>query len=381
MPIFQQNAFKIANVRNLSIEQKRRLTLALINQKGLGRKSVKTLFDFYGDLDQIVLQYKELDISDDVKLKIVNAISSEPEIYKLEKELERRCISYLCFWEDGFPSGLRNMPDPPIIIFYKGNYKKETLDKSILVVGTRKITEYGKKAANFICSQLSQNGFCIVSGLAFGIDAEAHKSTFHNGGYTAAILAGSVDNCLPKGNISIYNQILDSGGVIISEYLPNTNVVAGMFAERNRLVAGISMATLVIEAPNKSGSLITADLALDYNKDVFCIPGSIFTENAKGSNDLIKNSKAKLVTNADDILEELGYSTDEIGGKVKNNKFLESLTKDESDVYSFIALKTLNEMDLSLELNWTIDKVTSVCSVLELKDLIRKNIYGNYELA
>lgn len=380
MQISQQNVFDIANMINLSIEQKRSLTLALINQKGLGKKSIKTLFDFYGDLDSLVSRYLQSDISDDLKTKIESAINSELKITKIEKELKQRCISCICFWEEDFPLGLRNMPDPPIVIFYKGNYKKDALDKSISVVGTRKISDYGKKATNLICSELALNGFCIVSGLAFGIDAEAHKSTLLNGGYTAAILAGSVDDCLPKGNISIYNQILDSGGVIISEYLPNTNVVAGMFAERNRLVAGMSLATLVIEAPNKSGSLITADLALDYNKDIFCIPGSIFTENAKGSNELIKNSKAKLVTNAGDILEELGYSTKQNIAK-KDVKTLETLTKDESDVYSFIALKTLNEMDLSLELQWTIDKVTSVCSVLELKDLIRKNIYGNYELA
>ena len=204
-----------------------------------------------------------------------------------------------------FPRLLKEIPDCPKMLYCRGNL--DLLNTSCFAVaGTRKLTAYGKEAATKITGALARH-FTIVSGLALGIDAIAHRATLDAGGKTIAVLGSGVDDkrIYPSTNFRLAMEITESGGLIISEYEPGTHATEFTFPQRNRIISGLSLGTLVVEADRESGSLITAGLALEQNRDVFAVPGSIFSPKSIGPNDLIKKG-AKLAASAADILEEYG---------------------------------------------------------------------------
>lgn len=205
-----------------------------------------------------------------------------------------------------YPELLKEIYDSPANIYARGN--ENILNKSgIAVVGTRKPSPYGEKSVKFLVKELVQKGFVIVSGLALGIDTVAHQTAIENGGLTIAVLGSSIDDesIYPKENIKLADDIIKSGGAVISEYEPPFGAKKHTFPQRNRIVSGLSEATIVIEAPVKSGALITARLALEQNREVFALPGEIFSKNSVGTNNLIKQG-AQLITSSKEIIEALG---------------------------------------------------------------------------
>lgn len=199
---------------------------------------------------------------------------------------------------------LAQISDPPEVLYCRGNI--ELLNTPCLgVVGTRKLTPYGKEAAEYITQQISHGGFTVVSGLAYGVDAVAHRSALDAGGKTIAVLGTGTDDksIYPKENLRLAADILDGGGLIISEYPDGTGGQLWSFPRRNRIISGLSRGVIIIEADKSSGALITAKCALDQNRDVFAVPGNIFSPRSVGPNMLIQNG-AKLVLTPQDILEE-----------------------------------------------------------------------------
>ena len=214
-------------------------------------------------------------------------------------------IEEICIESNDYPEQLRNIYEPPLKLYVLG--KKEILKQmGIAIVGTRNATEYGKKAALEFSRSLSENGFNIISGLALGIDTQAHLGTLQLDciGKTIAVLGSGLDEIYPKQNIKLAQQIIKSGGCLITEYPLGTKPEKLNFPKRNRIISGLAKGVLVVEASQKSGALITADFALEQGRDVFSIPGDIFNFNAVGSNNLIKQG-AKLVTKYEEILEEI----------------------------------------------------------------------------
>lgn len=200
-----------------------------------------------------------------------------------------------------FPELLRQIPDPPKVLYCRGNV--ELLNSECFaVVGTRSLTAYGKEAAQTIVPGLARH-FTIVSGLAMGIDAVAHRTTLDAGGPTIAVLGSGIDYITPEVNRKLGQDILKNNGLIISEHPGKKPAHKGAFPERNRIISGLSKGVLIIEADEKSGSLITARLAAEQNRDVFAVPGSIFSIKSFGPHKLIRTG-AKLVTSANDVLEE-----------------------------------------------------------------------------
>ncbi len=201
-----------------------------------------------------------------------------------------------------FPPLLKAIHDPPACLFIKGN--KEILFSSCLaVVGARKSSSYGVRSAIHFSKKLSEEGFTIVSGLARGIDSAAHKGTLMGGQKTIAVLAHGHDQIYPRDNIFLANEIVEKGGAVVSEYPPFTGCQRQYFVARNRIVAGLSLGVVVIEASEKSGSLITANFANDEGRDVFVVPGPYDDSNYQGSHELIQNG-AKLVQSVEDVLSE-----------------------------------------------------------------------------
>lgn len=208
--------------------------------------------------------------------------------------MKKNNIDIISIEDKQYPNILKEIYDPPICLYIRGN--KEILNnKSISIVGCRKATDYGRKVARDFAYNISKQDINIISGLAIGIDSEAHLGAVEANKKTIAVLGNGLDTIYPKENINLSQKILDSGGTIISEYPLGTKPKKENFPARNRIISGMSSGLLVVEAKEKSGTLITVDFALEQGRDVFVIPGNIVSENSVGTNDLIKQG-AKLVT-------------------------------------------------------------------------------------
>lgn len=202
-----------------------------------------------------------------------------------------------------YPSLLKEIPDPPPKLYYRGNLKQA--DFPIAIVGSRKMTDYGKRCVEKIVSELPKKSFCIISGLAYGVDAHAHSCALNSNIRTIAVLGSSLDDLAiyPHMHKALANAILKNGGALISEIPVGAPALPRNFSLRNRIISGLSKAVVIVEAQIKSGALITANYALNQNRDVFAVPGSIFSSYCAGTNSLIKRG-AKPVLSALDILEE-----------------------------------------------------------------------------
>jgi DNA processing protein len=275
-----------------------------------------------------------------------------------------------------YPQRLLQIAQPPQDLYCRGNL--ELMSKECLaVVGTRKLTPYGKEACSSITGGLAKSGFTIVSGLAMGIDAVAHKTTLENEGKTIAVLGGGIDDKSigPKVNFPLAKEILKHDGLLLSEYGEGADIYPANFAARNRIVSGLSIGVLIIEADIDSGSLITARNALDQNRDVYAVPGSIFSSKSAGSNDLIKRG-AKLVMSPSDIIEEYSHNASIF------NRISERLSTE--DPGQKLILDILNDKgELSIdeiisETKLISSEVLSSLSMLELTGLVKRQSYGKY---
>ena len=221
---------------------------------------------------------------------------------KYEKYMEENNVELIHMYDEYYPEKLKELYDKPIVLYIKGD--KTILNEfSLAVIGCREHTKYGEVAAIDISSKIAEKGIITVSGLARGIDSVAHTETVKVHGKTIAVIGSGLDNIYPKENIFLANEIIKNGGAIISEYIVGSKPDRMHFPARNRIISGLSNGVVVIEAKKKSGTMITVDFALEQGKEVFAVPGNIFSINSEGTNELIKQG-AKMVTNIQDILEE-----------------------------------------------------------------------------
>lgn len=271
-----------------------------------------------------------------------------------------------------YPKLLKEISDPPETLYYRGDISVLNNAPTISVVGTRRCSEYGISSVATIVNELAKVNFLIISGMAKGIDTYAHKAALENGVKTIAVLGSGIDDnsIYPQRNVGLAHKIIESGGLIISEYEPGTPAMPFRFPERNRIVAGLSKATLVIEAPLKSGSMITARLALDYNRDVFAVPGSIFSKLSEGSNKLISMG-AKCTVSANDILEEFNIDSGQMKIELLKQKS-QSLKEEQKNILNLIAESSecihIDKIIQTAKLEQ--DKVSETISWLILEDFI-----------
>lgn len=272
--------------------------------------------------------------------------------------------------DKNYPKSLKKIKNPPKVLYYRGSFIKED-EKLFAIVGTRIPSDYGKEVTLKISFELAESGVTIISGMAPGIDTIAHKSAVEKGMRTIAVLGTGLDeeSIYPKDNIGLSREIIKNGGCLISELPPGTRGSKFSFPKRNRIVSGLSSGVLVVEAKEKSGSLITAKYAKEQGKNLFAVPGSIFSSNSKGSNSLIKEG-AKIVTNTNDILETLDISSVEL----KGNLLIE-------DADEKLIINQLKEE--SLDINKIIEKtglspsaVATKLALMEISGIIR-NLGGN----
>jgi DNA processing protein len=259
---------------------------------------------------------------------------------------------------------------PPEELWIEGNLPQNE-NVLLTVVGSRKYTSYGRDACRKIIEGLKGYPITIVSGLAIGMDTIAHESALKNGIQTIAFPGSGLSNesLYPRSNWQLANEIVKSGGALVSELSPDTKSAIWTFPKRNRLMAAISDAVLIIEAEEKSGTLITARLALDYNKDVFVVPGSIFSPNSIGTNKLIRDG-AYPILSSEDLLYALGF--DPSLDKKQDTKVLGNMTPDELKVFEIIKGGPTLKEELVKNSNFSIQKINILISEMELKDILKE---------
>jgi len=286
------------------------------------------------------------------------------------EQLQKSGCQFFTFFDSDYPNYLKQIYDPPLILFYKGHPpKKET--KALAIVGTRRATRYGKTITDKLATPLAKAGFTIVSGLARGIDTQAHRSALATNGQTWAVLGCGLDTVYPWENKTLFEQICETGAVL-SEYPLGTPPLAVNFPGRNRIITGLSQGTIIVQCSQKSGAMISARYALEQNREVFAVPGNVDLPQSAGPNLLIKQG-AKLVENAEDVLEEFAIA---YAPKITAQAEIE-LTPIEKQITDQLTTDPLSFDLLVNQCGLPLSRLSEQLLVLELKDVI-KQLPGKY---
>ena len=307
---------------------------------------------------------------EDVGEITASTIKSQVNYKEAERQvkiLEKSGCGWMAFTDADYPKRLRQISDPPPYLFIKGSLT-EADELAFALVGSRQATDYGKSITQKIASELVAKGITIVSGLATGIDSYAHKAALEAGGRTVAVLGCGLDIIYPSEN-KILAKKIEAQGALVSEFLFGTEPIAENFPKRNRIISGLSLGVIVVEAPAKSGALLTAQYALEQNREVFAVPGNLGKKTSEGANNLIKQG-AKLVTKGEDILEELNLATAVTAKEFK--KQLPELAEQEKAIYQVLSAEPIHIDKLAQESNLSISETLTGLLNLELKGLVRQ---------
>ncbi|MCS7028959.1 MAG: DNA-processing protein DprA [Bacteroidia bacterium] len=345
--------------------------LALQNIHGIGPVRAKNLIAYCGDAQAIFrLSQQRLLKIPNIGEQTAKAIASGLCLKAAEKELnfcEKNGIEVISCYEEHYPNLLKQIPDSPIILFKKGNLNLNQ-KMAIAVVGTRQATSYGKSITEKFVSAFAQANLNIVSGLAIGIDVTAHRAALSNKGSTTCVLAHGLDRIYPPHHKTIAQEMLENGAWL-TEYPSNTQPESTNFPERNRIIAGMCVATLVIEARPKGGALITARIAFSKNREVYAVPGDINRLCAKGSNELIKQNIAKLVTEPEDILADLNLAQITNKPQTAQPSTL-PLTPEEQHIVQILQEKECVIDELIVKTDMPAGKLFSILLDMEFKGII-----------
>ena len=348
--------------------------LALQKTKGIGDIIAKKLITTLGSAAAVYLE-KPQNIR---KLNGIGAITiahlkDKTPLKEAEKEVEfifKNNIKTLYFLDDDYPHRLKYCIDGPILIFQKGETSFENR-KVISIVGTRNMTSYGRDCCEQIIADLKSFNPIIVSGFAYGVDICAHRAAIKNGLETVAVLAQGFASLYPKSHQKYEKELLENGS-FITEFWYHDQPLREHFLQRNRIIAGLSEATIVIESAEKGGSLVTADIADSYNRDVFAVPGRTSDKFSKGCNRLIKQNKAIMLNTSEDLISELSWEQSTIKKQVIQAQLFTELSETEQLITSFLQLNGKQQLDLiSLKNKLTIQQTAAILFNLEMKGMVK----------
>lgn len=362
--------------------------IALNMTPGIGPRAAVKLLERFGSAEAVFgVSRAEVE---QVRLlpEAVDSLVARDLHQKAESEIEqvRKLDGDVLILDDGvYPSLLREIYDPPIVLYVKGAWS-ECLDQPcIAIVGSRKCSTYGQNSALMLARELAQRGVTIISGLARGIDAAAHRGALEGGGRTVAVMGTGLDEIYPRDHRKLAQQILDGGGALVSQFPLGTPPVSENFPYRNRVISGLSLGVLVVEAAENSGSLITARLAMEQNREVFAVPGNITSRTSFGTNYLIKGAGAKLVQQWQDVAAELPPQIaarllpPPVGRKDKEKDLVNQLSltpQDLSDtervVFKLLSPDNPAHIDALVETTrLSVSQLTGTLLTLEMRELVR----------
>jgi len=342
--------------------------LAFNAHEKIGSQTLRKALAIFDNKPEKIWQARQIEIEKKLGAKMSQLILEARNQFDPEEELkklEKIDAAYITIFDKYYPKLLAEIPDAPVVLYVRGNMEALS-EGGIAIVGSRRYTQYGRSVAYRIAQKCAEAGVNVFSGLAHGIDATAHKGALDGEGITVGVLGCGIDQIYPSSNQQLGKAILQNGGAIISELPCGTLPLKFNFPLRNRIIAGLTSGTLVVEAAETSGALITAYLALDYNRDVYAIPGNIDSPSSRGTNNLIKKG-AKLVTSAEDILEDFGLKE-----KIVQAKSLKVFPETEEEKIIMKILSTgeqlIDEIVIASELN--VAEVSTSLMVMEMKGLV-----------
>ncbi|MBQ9665868.1 MAG: DNA-processing protein DprA [Bacteroidaceae bacterium] len=364
--------------------------IALTKLKGLSLLNARTLYDTLGSASEVFAHRKDIvSVIPDASPRLVEALSHvEDAMQEAEQEMEfveKKRLKVLTLNDDAYPQRLKECEDAPLVLF---NYGDADLNRQhiINVVGTRKCSEYGREVCRNFVAELKTlcPDVLIVSGLAYGIDICAHRAALDNGIDTVAVLAHGLDNIYPSMHRQTAADMIHQGGGLLTEYTTQTRPEKMNFVRRNRIVAGMCDACVVVESPKKGGSLITAELSNSYNRDVFAFPGRVYDEYSAGCNKLIRENQATLLTSAEDMLEALGWHR-AADVAVRSQAVQQDLFPDLTDEEQAL-VNTLKKVDdkhinqIAFDTNIPYSRASMILFDLEMKGIVKALGGARYRL-
>lgn len=351
---------------------KNKFWIAFSSIEQIDSSFIQRLYNYFGDIETAF----NASLADLSQIEGLNIKKAQTFIEKREKinpdkildEVIRQNISFLTFEDENYPYMLKNISDPPMVLYVKGDLKLCNLEKTLAIVGSRRASTNAKDVLTKILTEFQNTDVCVVSGLASGIDTTAHQGALANNLKTIGVIASGFDFVYPSANRELYKKIEDGNGAILTEYFPTFQPLQFRFPQRNRIVSGLSYGTLVAEAALKSGALITANLCLEQGRELMCIPGLVSNPNTEGIYKLLKQG-ATMVTCAADILNALDW-------EVKPDKQLKialcEYSEDEKKVLHSIEIEPKGFDKISSETGIDFNSLLICLTTLELKGVIKQ---------
>ena len=345
--------------------------IALSTAPNVGSKRLVALVKQFSTPQRVLeAKARELTQVEDIGEITASSIKQQVDWKEAERQVkifETSGCLWITFCDPDYPARLKQIPDPPPFLFVRGSLT-DADDLALALVGSRLATDYGKSITRKITAELVARGVTIISGLATGIDSYAHQAALESGGRTIAVLGNGLDIVYPAENKSLASRI-EKNGALVSEFLFETKPEAENFPRRNRIISGLSLGVIVVEAPAQSGALLTAQYALEQNREVFAVPGNLGKKTSEGTNNLIRQG-AKLVTRAEDILEEIRILTPAELRKVLAD--IPPLPAEENKIYKILSGEPLHIDKLAAESNLSVSQALTGLLNLELRGLARQ---------
>ena len=340
---------------------------------------IQRLYNYFGDIQTAF----NATLSDLKQIEGLSVKKAENFIQKKQGVVPEQTLEFvmskgmkiLTYEDEKYPYMLRQISNPPMILYYKGDLFGCNLERTVAFVGSRRASFAGREGVNKVISDLANTDVCIVSGLAAGIDAVSHKSAIDNNLKTIGVIASGFDYIYPTGNKFLYEQIEGGCGAVVTEYYPTFEPIKFRFPQRNRIVTGLSYGTVVGEAAMKSGALISANLTLEQGRELMCIPGAINNTNTAGIYKLLKDG-ATLVTNGEDILNALGW---ECKSNVEMTKPLLQMNVTEEKIFGIIGIEPKGFDEIQAETDLTTDELLICLTGMELRGLIEQTEGDRYK--
>lgn len=343
--------------------------------KGIGAVRMQGLVAYFGELESAWKAEPAGLAEAGLGPKLIERVIQARENVNLDQvweKIERQGIKILTWQDEEYPSRLKEIDQPPPVLYIRGDYLQDDLF-AVAIVGTRRVTPYGRQITEEIASFLAANGITVISGLARGVDAVAHQTALKTGGRTMAVLGSGVDKIYPPEHRALAEQMMERGA-IVSDYAPGTPPDASNFPPRNRIISGLSLAVVVVEAGETSGALITAEFAAEQGREIFAVPGSILAPQSKGTNKLIQNGALPLL-NASDLMQALDLTR---VGEQKSARRALPADETEARVLNVLGSEPLHVDEIRNQAGLPIEKVSATLALMELKGMVRQVGGMNY---
>jgi DNA processing protein len=343
--------------------------------KGIGAVRMQGLIAYFGDLESAWNADAADLIQAGLGLKVVERVVAARKSVNLEKILEKiqaQNIKVLTWQDREYPPPLKEIDQPPPVLYARGEYLPDDLF-AVAVVGTRKVTPYGRQVAEELASFLASNGITVVSGLARGVDSVAHQAALKAGGRTIGVLGSGVDVIYPPEHAKLAERMMQCG-VLLSDYAPGVPPDASNFPPRNRIISGLSLAVVVVEAGETSGALITAEFAAEQGREIFAVPGGIYAPQSRGANKLLQNGAQPLLS-VQDLMQALDFTR--IGEHKAARKALPA-DETEARLLDILGVEPLHVDEIRAQAQLPVEKVSAALALMELKGMVRQVGGMNY---